>query len=162
MPLRRKLIKYKCCFCMSLKTGCVIISFYTLFFGFINAGTIVDDAIYKQTSKTDKSIKWFNVFHIALMIAAAVVLLIAIMSKIMKLVILWITMFVIHMISYYIVFHALPYGRNPYFHSALSISVYVLAMLITLVIDLYCILIVYFHYYVTRNPDEFRPPCVDK
>ncbi|KAH8240044.1 hypothetical protein KR032_010548 [Drosophila birchii] len=162
MSLFKKLIRFKCCRFFSLKTGCIIISFYTLFFGFINAGTIVDDAIFKQTKKTDKPIQWFNVCHIAMMIAAAVVLLIAVMAKLMEFIILWMTMFIIHIISYYIVFHALSYSRNPYFRSAISICVYVLLMLISLVIDLYCILIVYFHYYVTKNPDEFRPPCVDK
>ncbi|XP_017034263.2 uncharacterized protein [Drosophila kikkawai] len=163
MPsLFRKLIRRKCCFCMQIKTGCIVISFYTLFFGFINAGIIVDDAIWKKTNKTDKFTKWFIVFHIALMIAAAVILLIGILAKLLKFVVLWMTMFLIHMIAYYVVFNGLVYGRNPFFNSGLSISIYVLAMLITLGIDLYCILIVSFHYYIEKHPDEFRPACVDK
>ncbi|XP_039488156.1 uncharacterized protein LOC120449634 isoform X2 [Drosophila santomea] len=80
MPFLRKLVRKEFCFCISLTSGCIIISFYTLFFGFLNAGTTVDEVIYKNTSKTDVYAKWFNVFHIALMIAAAVILLISVMT----------------------------------------------------------------------------------
>jgi len=41
-------------------------------------------------------------------------------------------MFIIHMISYYIVFNALVNVRNPFFSSALSAFLYVLVNLVTL------------------------------
>ncbi|XP_016955847.1 uncharacterized protein LOC108028488 isoform X1 [Drosophila biarmipes] len=161
MPFIRKLIRKKFCFCLSLTSGCIIISFYTLFFGFLNAGTTVDEVIYRETFKTDVWAKWFNVFHIALMIAAAVVLLISVMMKYIKVVFIWMAMFIIHMISYYIVFNALVNVRNPFFASALAASMYVLVNLVTLALDIFCLIKVYSYYYVKKHPDEFRPPCVD-
>ncbi|KQS44280.1 uncharacterized protein Dere_GG26808, isoform A [Drosophila erecta] len=158
MPFLRKLVRQEFCFCISLTSGCIIISFYTLFFGFLNAGTTVDEVIYKKTFKTDVYAKWFNVFHIALMIAAAVILLISVMT----IVFIWMAMFIIHMISYYIVFNALINVRNPFLKSAVPAFLYVLVNLVTLGIDLFCLLKVYSYYYVKSHPDQFRPACVDK
>ncbi|XP_016990988.1 uncharacterized protein LOC108052931 isoform X3 [Drosophila rhopaloa] len=151
MPIIRKLVSQKFCFCMSLSSGCIIISFYTLFFGFINAAL-----------KTDIWAKWFNVFHIGLMIAAAVVLLISVMTKYSKVVFVWMAMYIIHVISYYIVFNALVNTRNPFLSSPLSTSIYVLINVLTLVIDIFFMIIVFSYYYVKKHPDEFRPPCIDK
>ncbi|XP_016990972.1 uncharacterized protein LOC108052931 isoform X1 [Drosophila rhopaloa] len=162
MPIIRKLVSQKFCFCMSLSSGCIIISFYTLFFGFINAGTTVDEVIYKKSLKTDIWAKWFNVFHIGLMIAAAVVLLISVMTKYSKVVFVWMAMYIIHVISYYIVFNALVNTRNPFLSSPLSTSIYVLINVLTLVIDIFFMIIVFSYYYVKKHPDEFRPPCIDK
>ncbi|XP_016990979.1 uncharacterized protein LOC108052931 isoform X2 [Drosophila rhopaloa] len=158
MPIIRKLVSQKFCFCMSLSSGCIIISFYTLFFGFINAGTTVDEVIYKKSLKTDIWAKWFNVFHIGLMIAAAVVLLISVMTVVF----VWMAMYIIHVISYYIVFNALVNTRNPFLSSPLSTSIYVLINVLTLVIDIFFMIIVFSYYYVKKHPDEFRPPCIDK
>eukprot|EP00099_Drosophila_melanogaster_P002625 NP_001137983.2 uncharacterized protein Dmel_CG42263 [Drosophila melanogaster] len=162
MPFLRKLVRQEFCFCISLTSGCIIVSFYTLFFGFLNAGTTVDEVIYKNTLKTDVYAKWFNVFHIALMIAAAVILLISVMTKYLRIVFVWMAMFIIHMISYYIIFNALINVRNPFFKSAVSAIIYVFVNLVTLGIDLFCLLKVYTYYYVKAHPDEFRPVCVDK
>ncbi|XP_043646717.1 uncharacterized protein LOC122615713 isoform X1 [Drosophila teissieri] len=162
MPFLRKLVRKEFCFCISLTSGCIIISFYTLFFGFLNAGTTVDEVIYKNTFKTDVYAKWFNVFHIALMIAAAVILLISVMTKYLRIVFVWMAMFIIHMISYYIIFNALINVRNPFFKRAVSAFIYVLVNLVTLGIDLFCLLEVYSYYYVKSHPDQFRPACVDK
>ncbi|XP_033159642.1 uncharacterized protein LOC117140690 isoform X2 [Drosophila mauritiana] len=153
MPFLRKLVRQEFCFCISLTSGCIIVAFYTLFFGFINAGTTVDEVIYKDTLKTDVYAKWFNVFHIALMIAAAVILLVSIMTKYLRIVFVWMAMFIVHMISYYIVFNALINVRNPFFKSAVYAIIYVFVNLVTLV---------YTYYYVKTHPDEFRPVCVDK
>lgn len=49
MPFLRKLVRQEFCFCISLTSGCIIVSFYTLFFGFLNAGTTVDEVIYKNS-----------------------------------------------------------------------------------------------------------------
>ncbi|XP_033159640.1 uncharacterized protein LOC117140690 isoform X1 [Drosophila mauritiana] len=162
MPFLRKLVRQEFCFCISLTSGCIIVAFYTLFFGFINAGTTVDEVIYKDTLKTDVYAKWFNVFHIALMIAAAVILLVSIMTKYLRIVFVWMAMFIVHMISYYIVFNALINVRNPFFKSAVYAIIYVFVNLVTLGIDLFCVLKVYTYYYVKTHPDEFRPVCVDK
>ncbi|KMZ00660.1 uncharacterized protein LOC27208393 isoform X2 [Drosophila simulans] len=161
MPFLRKLVRKKFCFCFSLTSGCIIVAFYTLFFGFINAGTTVDEVIYNNTLKTDVYAKWFNVFHIALMIAAAVILLVSVMTY-LRIVFVWMAMFIIHMISYYIVFNALINVRNPFFESAVYAIIYVFVNLVTLGIDLFCVLKVYTYYYVKTHPDEFRPVCVDK
>ncbi|XP_017071175.1 uncharacterized protein LOC108107890 isoform X2 [Drosophila eugracilis] len=162
MQFLRKLIRRKFCFCLSLTSGCIIISFYTLFFGFLNAGTAVDEVIYTKTFKTDVYAKWFNVFHIALMIAAAVILLITVMTKYLEVVFVWMAMFAIHIIAYYIIFNALINVRNPFLKGALSATVYVLVNLVTLGLDLYCIIKVYSYYYVKKHPEEFNPPCVNK
>ncbi|XP_016955848.1 uncharacterized protein LOC108028488 isoform X3 [Drosophila biarmipes] len=74
---------------------------------------------------------------------------------------IWMAMFIIHMISYYIVFNALVNVRNPFFASALAASMYVLVNLVTLALDIFCLIKVYSYYYVKKHPDEFRPPCVD-
>ncbi|XP_033159643.1 uncharacterized protein LOC117140690 isoform X3 [Drosophila mauritiana] len=132
MPFLRKLVRQEFCFCISLTSGCIIVAFYTLFFGFINAGTTVDEVIYKDTLKTDVYAKWFNVFHIALMIAAAVILLVSIMTKYLRIVFVWMAMFIVHMISYYIVFNALINVRNPFFKSAVYAIIYVFVNLVTL------------------------------
>ncbi|XP_032573570.1 uncharacterized protein LOC116800939 isoform X1 [Drosophila sechellia] len=162
MPFLRKLVTQEFCFCISLTSGCIIVAFYTLFFGFINAGTTVDEVIYTNTLKTDVYAKWFNVFHIALMIAAAVILLVSVMTKYLRIVFVWMAMFIVHMISYYIVFNALINVRNPFFKSAVYAIIYVFVNLVTLGIDLFCVLKVYTYYYVKTHPDEFRPVCVDK
>ncbi|XP_017059952.1 uncharacterized protein LOC108100510 isoform X2 [Drosophila ficusphila] len=160
MPCLRRLVTRKFLFCLSLTSGCIIISFYTLIFGFLNAGTTVDEVIYRNTLKTDIWAKWFNVFHILLMIAAAVILLVSVLTKYIKMVFIWMALFIIHMISYYIVFNAIVNVRNPFLGSALSLSLYVLVNAVTL--DIFCLLIVYSYYYVKGHPEEFRPPCVEK
>ncbi|XP_032573571.1 uncharacterized protein LOC116800939 isoform X2 [Drosophila sechellia] len=132
MPFLRKLVTQEFCFCISLTSGCIIVAFYTLFFGFINAGTTVDEVIYTNTLKTDVYAKWFNVFHIALMIAAAVILLVSVMTKYLRIVFVWMAMFIVHMISYYIVFNALINVRNPFFKSAVYAIIYVFVNLVTL------------------------------
>ncbi|XP_017122096.1 uncharacterized protein LOC108142621 isoform X1 [Drosophila elegans] len=162
MPFLRKLVRRKFCFCLSLSSGCIVISFYTLFFGFLNAGTFVDEDIYKKSFKTDIRAKWFNVFHIGLMIAAAVLLLISVMMKHTKIVFVWMTMYIIHMVSYYIVFNAMINVRNPFLRTPLSASIYVLVNVLTLAIDIFWLIIVYSYYYVKKHPEEFRPPCIDK
>ncbi|KAI8036775.1 hypothetical protein M5D96_010576 [Drosophila gunungcola] len=82
--------------------------------------------------KTDIRAKWFNVFHIGLMIAAAVLLLISVMTKYIKIVFVWMTLYIIHMVSYYIVFNAMINVRNPFLRTPLSASIYVLVNVLTL------------------------------
>ncbi|XP_017122098.1 uncharacterized protein LOC108142621 isoform X3 [Drosophila elegans] len=141
MPFLRKLVRRKFCFCLSLSSGCIVISFYTLFFGFLNAGTFVDEDIYKKS---------------------AVLLLISVMMKHTKIVFVWMTMYIIHMVSYYIVFNAMINVRNPFLRTPLSASIYVLVNVLTLAIDIFWLIIVYSYYYVKKHPEEFRPPCIDK
>nr|XP_017089621.2 uncharacterized protein LOC108120447 [Drosophila bipectinata] len=161
MPLAKKFIQPKCCFCISLTSGCIIVSFYTLFFGFLNAGILVDDVLYKKTGKTDPWTKWFNICHVALNILSAVILLLSIVTKYVYFVFVWMAMFILHMIAYYIAFHAIVNVRMPFFNSPVTGSIYVLFMCLTLAIDIFCVYTVYCYYFVTTHPKDFRPPCAD-
>ncbi|KPU78908.1 uncharacterized protein Dana_GF26446, isoform B [Drosophila ananassae] len=162
MPLANKLVRNKCCCCISLTSGCIIVSFYTLFFGFLNAGILVDDVLYRESGKTDPWSKWFNICHVGLNILAALILLLSIVTKYVNFVFVWMAMFILHMIAYYVAFHAMINVRMPFFNSAITGSIYVICMCLTLGIDFFCLYTVYCYYFVTTHPDDFRPRCVDK
>ncbi|SPP77275.1 Hypothetical predicted protein, partial [Drosophila guanche] len=83
-------------------------------------------------SSTDVWIKWFNICHVCLMISAAVLLLVAVMLKHILSLLIWMGLFAVHIIAYYIVFHAIVNVRNPFFGDALAGSIYVGVILLTL------------------------------
>ncbi|XP_034658767.1 uncharacterized protein LOC117895315 [Drosophila subobscura] len=162
MPQRRKCTLRKCCYCISLYCGSILISFYTILSGLLNAATLTDELIFRKNSSTDVWIKWFNICHVCLMIAAAVLLLVAVMTKHILSLLIWMGLFAVHIFAYYIAFHAMVNVRSPFFGDALSGSIYVCVILLTLGIDIFCMIVVYSRYNELKNPHDFMPKCVDK
>ncbi|XP_017137395.1 uncharacterized protein LOC108152513 isoform X1 [Drosophila miranda] len=162
MPHRRKCTLRKCCFCISLYCGSILIAFYTIMSGLLNAATLADDIIFRKNLSSDNWVKWFNVSHVCLMIAAAVILLVAVMTNHILSIQIWMGLFVVHIIGYYIAYHAMINVRNPFFSSALSTALYVLVILLTLAIDIYCLIVVYSRYNQLKNPQDYMPKCVDR
>ncbi|EDW29603.1 GL22903 [Drosophila persimilis] len=100
--------------------------------GLLNAATLADDIIFRKNLSSDNWVKWFNIGHVCLMIAAAVILLVAVMTNHILSIQIWMGLFVVHIIGYYIAYHAVINVRNPFFSSALSTVLYVLVILLTL------------------------------
>ncbi|XP_022218109.2 uncharacterized protein LOC111071208 [Drosophila obscura] len=161
MPHRRKCTVRNCCFCVSLYCGSILVSFYTIMSGLLNAATLTDELIFRKYSSTDEWIKWFNILHVCLMIGAAVLLLVAVMTNHKLSMLIWMGLFVVHIIAYYIAFHAMVNVRNPFFGNTLSAAIYVCVILLTLAIDIFCLIVVYSRYNELKNPHDFISKCVD-
>ncbi|XP_068149212.1 uncharacterized protein [Drosophila tropicalis] len=145
----------RCCFCLSLYCGCILISFYTILIGLINAATIADEVHFSKTYDTNAFLKWFNIFHTSLMVIAAIFLLVTTLTTMKSALWIWCVLFLIHMIAYYIIFNIM--AKNPFVTSIVNILLYALIIVLSFLLDLYALFVVYSFYYELGHPP--RIPC---